>query len=77
MSVFQASYRRRDGTSAKTSAFYVEFRAHLGRRRVVPGFPDEVSMRLVAATDVFVLGRRLGLGLRGHGIDAAENLHVP
>jgi integrase len=45
MSIFQPSYKRRDGTSAKTSAFYVEFRDHMGRRRVVPGFADEVSSR--------------------------------
>ena len=64
MSVFRASYRRRDGTSAKTSVFYVEFRDHLGRRRVVPGFAEEaatrdLNRRLVALVASRISGRSI------------------
>ena len=45
MSVFQISYRDRDGEPRRTRTWHCEFVDHLGRRQRVPGFRDKPSTR--------------------------------
>src|SRR5690349_10961279 len=45
MSVYRKCYNRRDGTPARTSMYYVEFRDHVGRLQVVSGFHDKDATR--------------------------------
>ncbi len=45
MSIYRKSYTARDGTSAKTATYYVEFRDHLARTQVVSAYQDKASSR--------------------------------